>query len=1259
MSAATTDPQPLWQRLLADVTDGTQPAGPALLLDVVTGWRAGHRIPVSATGPVQLDPTAEVLGERGVPTRWDLLDGEGARPLPQDPEMSWPDGAHLVLGNTRLALRRSGQQVPAALTATRAGTVLVNRAPSVRAGEEPVEVALPQAPPGAPRPPVPWAVLVVPLLVGLPVALWWRQPVFAVLALLGPLVTLSQYLLDRRRRRAEQAEATAAYAQESARCTERISALRTERTRSLHRRHPDLAVIAATAGRYEDCPGADLWHRRAWTPGWLTVRLGLGEVDSGCSTVHHGRREPVRLFDAPVTVDLERERVLGICGPARLRAAMLDAVVGQLAVHTSPHQLRVRPVDDPAAPCAASNPRRWDGLPHLADPSAPPEPATAPDATEPAAAHLVVLTDAPAARRRPEVARLLSGPSPLVVALAERREELPLECRSVVELAEPAAGPTPGASSPAAASAILHTDGTAPLPFTPDLPAPDWAPALVALVRPLRDATPSAVTGLPDRVDLLDLLELDPARLAERWLATDAAPQEHGWSVPLGRDERGVWWLDLVRDGPHVLVAGTTGAGKSELLTALVAGLAGTASPQRLGVLLVDYKGGTAFAALAGLPHVTAVVTDLDGAGARRVLTSLTAELRRRERLAVTGGPPPARLVVVVDEFRVLAEEQPDLLSGLVRVATVGRGLGVHLVLATQRPSGVVGPQIQANTNLRIALRVRDEADSAEVVESPLAARITADQPGRALLRSGGGPLRRVQTGYLGADATTRWLATVQAAAALLGRPAARPPCLPPLPERITPDALPDDGSDDAGAFAPGYALADLPEEQRRAVLRWRPGRDGQLAVVGGPGSGRSTTLRALAQAAVRAEDAGSPPVHLHILDAAATLAGPVRRGGLADVGWPQLGTVVVADDTERCHRLLARLEGLLRPGQPAPLAVLLLVDGWESLVECWSRLDHGRAVDHLLRLARDGGRAGLYVAAAGGKALLGGAAAAVFTERVLLPTADETTAMLAGLAPADLPRPWPPGRAIALRRGSAPVTAQVAWPEVMTAADAVRSTAPPTQPVRLAALPARVSRAHLPRTAFAVGGDDAAPVAVPATPALLVCGPAGSGRSTTLAALAGALRATGTAVVWDGEGDPSAAGLRAALAAVADPVLLLDAGWAERPGVEEVATAHLASGPGRRLRLVVTASSTEAILTHRGLLGRVRGLRAGLLLGARGAGDPPVLGPRLPPLDAPPPGRGALVLADAWIPVQVASGRIGRTCGQDPSIPGRSCGEQ
>ncbi len=197
----------------------------------------------------------------------------------------------------------------------------------------------------------------------------------------------------------------------------------------------------------------------------------------------------------------------------------------------------------------------------------------------------------------------------------------------------------------------------------------------------------------------------------------------------IGRASDGAVEIDLSRDGPHALIAGTTGSGKSELLRTLVAALALSSPPELLSFVLIDYKGGAAFDACADLPHVVGVVTDLDEHLGARVLRSLDAELRRREGALRRSSSPDldahradatdeelARLIVVVDEFAALAAELPDFLHSLVAIAQRGRSLGVHLVLATQRPGVALSDDIVANTNLRIALRMQDTADSAAVI---------------------------------------------------------------------------------------------------------------------------------------------------------------------------------------------------------------------------------------------------------------------------------------------------------------------------------------------------------------------------------------------------------------------------------------------------------------------------------------------------------------------------------------------------------------
>ena len=210
------------------------------------------------------------------------------------------------------------------------------------------------------------------------------------------------------------------------------------------------------------------------------------------------------------------------------------------------------------------------------------------------------------------------------------------------------------------------------------------------------------------------------------------------------------------------LVGGTTGSGKSELLRSLIAALAANADPRQLTFLLMDFKGGAAFDACARLPHTVGMVTDLDEALVERALRALEAELQYRERLLRSAGAdnlrayherehdePLPRLVVVIDEFAKMAREQPELLAALVDVAQRGRTLGVHLILATQRPAGVVNDHIRTNTNLRIALRVQDAADSVDVIGERDAAEISRHRPGRAYFRLGPDEVLPIQSALI------------------------------------------------------------------------------------------------------------------------------------------------------------------------------------------------------------------------------------------------------------------------------------------------------------------------------------------------------------------------------------------------------------------------------------------------------------------------------------------------------------------------------
>ena len=475
--------------------------------------------------------------------------------------------------------------------------------------------------------------------------------------------------------------------------------------------------------------------------------------------------------------------------------------------------------------------------------------------------------------------------------------------------------------------------------------AEEWTRALVVIAERAGHAPES---GIPVSVSWADL----PTPL----------PGSGALSATLGLDHAGPVTIDLARDGPHALVAGTTGSGKSELLTTWILALARGYAPRELTFLLVDYKGGAAFAPLVGLPHVAGVVSDLDAARTRRVVTALRAELRRRERLLATASARAieelpvgalSRLVVVVDEYAALVREHAELQDLFTDLAARGRSLGLHLILCTQRPSGVVRDAILANVTLRIALRLGDRADSVAVVGSDAAASLEAI-PGRAILATADG------TGSVQfAQVSRADIAAVTAVADRQDRVDAF--WLEELPFRVPASSLP------AGSGGWRLGLVDRPEDQSRALAEYLPREHGPLLVLGAPRSGRSTLVATLVA------QGGALVIPAEPADAVAAL------GALGSLSVAELPALVAVDDLD----LLLAAAGTVAP---------LLVESVERI--CRMLPAHGIAV----------------VLTAAGTTTLRGLQRGIGT-RLLLRQSTRDDHLLVGLDPREFDPEAPPGR--------------------------------------------------------------------------------------------------------------------------------------------------------------------------------------------------------------------------------------------------------
>ena len=476
-------------------------------------------------------------------------------------------------------------------------------------------------------------------------------------------------------------------------------------------------------------------------------------------------------------------------------------------------------------------------------------------------------------------------------------------------------------------------------------------------------------SDIPRSVNLLSLVGSDlaqsPGAAIERWRQNNSIIDRSG--AQLGRLKRAgtlkafvgqgspdAMTLDLRTQGPHALVGGTTGSGKSEFLQAWVLGMAAEYSPDRVTFLFVDYKGGSAFADCVGLPHTVGLVTDLSPHLVRRALTSLRAELHFREHLfnrkkakdllelekRRDPETPPA-LVLVIDEFAALAGEVPEFVDGVVDIAQRGRSLGIHLIMATQRPAGVIKDNLRANTNLRVALRMADISDSNDVVGDPVAGTFDPSIPGRAIAKTGPGRLVSFQSAYaggwtsdepeiaqvkvaelrfgsiivwerdldsaaesdsheedLGPNDQKRIVSTLVGAADLAGIPAPRRPWLDDIGATVDIRDLPIHGD---GQILLGKS--DIPERQLQEASYFMPDRDGSLLVYGTSGSGKSTVLRTIGITAGMRPEQGT--VEVYGLDFASASLKSLEI-------LPHVGSIISGDDAERVQRLLRSLGRML-----------------------------------------------------------------------------------------------------------------------------------------------------------------------------------------------------------------------------------------------------------------------------------------------------------------------------------------------------------
>ncbi|MCE0535206.1 FHA domain-containing protein [Kineosporia rhizophila] len=941
----------------------------------------------------------------------------------------------------------------------------------------PLDLSFPSAPAEGSSKGAMVVAMFVPMLLGVAMALIMKQPAMLLFAAFTPITMGATAFFERRARR----ERMEKFENSRSRVAGQIDQATVTEIQVRHAQAPDpesIALIASGSVR-------GLWPRDGQSDEALLLRVG--RYDRPASITLRGEPwvgfEDPWLRGVPWTVDLRATGVLGLVGPPERTTQVANWLLTQLATLRSPADLRIvvlTPDGDPdlawtrwlphvvagdggETPCAigvtpATRGARLDELKQLI--------AIRQDALR--EVHnaridqhvVVVLQGALSMRKVPGIREVLhDGPEVGVYSICIDTRDM-IDCRGLVRLD----GDT--------VTAWGDRSGTADA-IVPERFSSRQAEVLARALAPMRDRLsarddPGALPYPQRFLDLVGLARPTPEDVLKLW---DEHPGPQ-LEVPLGADAQGPVTVDLAGQGPHTMLAGATGAGKSILLQTLVTSLLLANRPDELNLVLVDFKGGSAFLPFEHCPHVVALIRNteddpaqkFDEAAAQRVLASVRAEVRRRESMLGRHGgeidnywkarrsdprmPALPRLVMVFDEYARAMDTSPDFPKELMAVAGKGRSLGMHLVFATQSLQGKLSPEMKNNISLRITLRQNEKSDSVEVLGTPDAVGIPGRFKGRGLILCTLDESRQprpFQSGYLGdppPDGTARpasvrhvdWsqlglprpsagggpvrgetdqtlsIAAVEAASRAANLPPMKRPLLPPLPALLRTGNL---RMAPPGSLA--FAVADDPENQEQPVLALDLAGTDRWMIAGGPQSGRTNALRALINGvSIHRSD----QVHLYVV--------ANREGELnACAALPHTGAVMHIGEPDRIRRLVTwlaeevqkRTRERFASGAPRP-ALVVLVDGWEGLENRNQGLfDETSVLTMLYEVIQGGPPVGVHVVVTGGQVMINGRLPDLFNRRVLLAFPNES-ARRAAIGGQFSPPPRLPGRGIETATG-------------------------------------------------------------------------------------------------------------------------------------------------------------------------------------------------------------------------------------------------
>lgn len=1226
-------------------------------------------------------------------------------------------------------------------------SVEFNRPPRIDRPFAPVKIGLPAPLDPPPKQRFPLIAAIVPVFMAVAMFLLFRRIEMMLFMALSPVMVFGNFYENKRSGRADYAERKAEHEATLNDQVEALTKAHEDEVRTRFRFFPSTDELLGTVSDLS----VRLWEREIEDEDFLDIRVGLKEqpslieVDCAQGGNRDQRREMHDLAErfrtlppVPLAFNARRESPVGIAGPNKVTSDIARSFVLQSATLQAPSELVV------GALVSEANAQEWDWLkwlPH-SSPAAlglgRPLLAKGPDNsfeilnelhelmssriddeggfssnTPQHSPHLLVLIDGELQIERSRFRAILenghlAGISVMWLSSDSRR--IPNACRSVVSV-------EPGNQTVSLGSAnegVQH--GSIPLEGITLESAEIVARAMAPIVDISADHSSAGeiptVVGLVDLLGGLEVLE-SPQPTSERWEQSRADTKN--LRAPVGATAAGPLVVDLRIDGPHALVGGTTGAGKSEFLQSLLTGLAAFHSPERITFLLVDYKGGSAFGELVdqfddqgrltwrGLRHTVGMITDLTPAMVQRALVSLHAELHRREIILnqhrmkdlmemeknkIPGTPPS--LLIVVDEFAALAKEVPAFVDGIVDIAQRGRSLGMHLVLATQKPGGVVTPNIQANSNLRVALRVASEEESRDIVGAPDAGRLDRSTPGRGIIKRGPTDLLQFQSAYVGGttrpgsqavlelgefhmDETSwfdkkeaksdsnsnvevdlkRLVRAINSAADHENIPAPRRPWLDPLPDVVDVLQLPRPESDSEIAFG----LSDMPKQQSRSVATFRPDEQGSMLIYGMGGSGKTVALRSIATAFGLTKDRS--PVFIYGMDFAG-------RGLEMLAPLPHVGTIVSGDDYERMTQLMKDLRNEIatrsrafssaaslaeyrqNTGDKAMNRIVVLLDGIDNFFASYERIDRGEWSELLPRLVADGRQVGLHFVMTGTRrSSFPMALASQVSTRLVFKMASDDDYHAVNVDPKYFDKDTPAGRSrmgetevqIAVLGAATTAAKEAAEYEKLGASLAGRTVTAP----EVRTLPSHITRAELPQStagrwaiteSFASVGPDT-------SQNLIIAGGPRSGKTVATLSLVAALKEIGESPLLYGEtpeilaaGGSDFAALAEHLTAGNGGLLVIDdVDRLKNPTLEMDLQAAIADG---KVRVMASALSSQA-RSYDATIRAIRGRCSALILQPDPDTDTELAGGALPRTSrAFPPGRGYLTTHDGLLLVQV-----------------------